>query len=336
MLNSRYLFFLIVPVFTFSCKKDNNQPEEPAACNSVDVTANDTFPVLFVTKEGTNMAIHQLKNGIQTSLISDPNYDFWWPKYSPDKQQILCYRSPGNDVIELNDFSQAQLWKFNADGTGGHMILQLSDYGWNAMGYAQWAPGGKKIVMGASNEDAADNNNVHWHLYVTDTAGNGAVKISNRSSYFSYPDISPDFTHITYCAYPSPLQTGTVFETELHVANLDTTTWTISSEVRATNNTRAEEHANYSSDGLSIAFYSYSGNNDFSIHTSTFTGGTITNIPTGGRYMSQPVFKNSNQLFFVLRQGSVCLNHIARSNETGGNELPYYRKLNQHFYQPEL
>ncbi|MFI5203117.1 MAG: hypothetical protein ACHQF2_01375 [Flavobacteriales bacterium] len=336
MFNSRSVFYLFIAIFAFSCKKDNEKPEEPVACNSTNITASDTFALLFVTKEGTNLAIHQLKNGIETSLISDPQYDFWWPKFSPSKQEILCYRSPGNDLTELNDFAQAELWKFNFDGTGGHMILKLSDYGWNATGYAQWSPDGKKIVMSASNEDAADNNVVHWHLYVTDTAGNNAQKISNRSSYFSYPDISPDFTKITYCAYPSPIQTGTAFETELHIATLDTATWVMSSEVRVTNNTRAEEHSNYSADGLSIVFYSYSGNNDFSLHTSTFTGGTITNIATGGRYMSQPVFRNSNEIFFVLRYGSMCLNYIARSNEAGSNELPYYRRLNQHFYHPEL
>ena len=78
-------------------------------------------------------------------LTSDPSYDSFWPKPSPDQTHILFVRTPAG--IHDRDYSKATTWIMNSDGGAVRQLLGLGVYGWTIQGHPEWRPNGKMVAM---------------------------------------------------------------------------------------------------------------------------------------------------------------------------------------------
>ena len=177
--------------------------------------------LLYNARSAETYEIWKFEDGIETPLVQSNDYDHWWARVVPDKSKFLCYRSPLGGRPD-NDYENAELWVFNMDGSGGHKIIDLADYGWRSQGVADWSPDGSKLVMAAEARDPNDNDNFHWHLFVTDFNGNNAVRISTRPTLYADPSWSPDGDKIVYCAFPEGFNQFDPFllNLEIHTAEL--------------------------------------------------------------------------------------------------------------------
>ena len=131
-------------------------------------------------------------------LTNDDRYDSWWPRISPDRTQILFYRSPKG--VHDNDYTKQGLWVMGADGSSPRQVRAAGADGWNIQLHAEWSPDGKNLVMvgGQSFEKA--------HIYITDQMGrNPRPLTSDKSSSSNHvdPSWSPDGKTIVFTACPT-------------------------------------------------------------------------------------------------------------------------------------
>ncbi len=102
--------------------------------------------VLFDSNRTGNYEIYRMQDdgsGI-AQLTTDPTYDSWWPKISPDRTRIMFARTPAG--VHDRDYTQVSTWVMNADGTGLTEILPLGAYGWGIQGHPEWSPDGTEIT----------------------------------------------------------------------------------------------------------------------------------------------------------------------------------------------
>ena len=79
----------------------------------------------------------------QVQLTNTPDNSEQYPKWSPDGSKILYKR--------CGDYSEADLWVINADGTNAHSVV--TDVGANAF---DWSPDGRWIVYGMNYDATGD------------------------------------------------------------------------------------------------------------------------------------------------------------------------------------
>jgi len=79
--------------------------------------------------------------------LSDPNYDYWWPKVTPDKSKILVYRSAVNLAKNHDDFQEAELLVVDIDNKNGSVLIEKGKHGWPGQGVSRWNKDGTKILM---------------------------------------------------------------------------------------------------------------------------------------------------------------------------------------------
>ena len=195
------------PIITFltglvvllsSCEK-----EKGISPSNIDCSEAILFNSKEIKKQGQNFNISvKVGNEIKV-LVEDADYDFWWARLHPDKTKFLCYRSPVGDNKEDNDYSRAELWQFNTDGTDGKKLIDLEDHAWHAQGVADWSPDGNHIVMIAElAEDNNKPNNRYFQLVRTDSDGSNPKQLTSGPGLRADPSWSPDGNQIIYVAFP--------------------------------------------------------------------------------------------------------------------------------------
>lgn len=194
------------------------------------------------------------KNDSFVQVINDVAYDYWWVQISPDKQHFLCYKSGIDNFFRENDYTNAELWMFKIDGTGGKKLIDKGQFSWRAQGYATWHPDGKHIVMAAEVKDPNDDANYRWHLFLTDTSSTTPIKLSNRVGLFASPVVNPGGNKLAYTAFPDGTESGSVFKQELFVADLDVTNGILTNETQLTDDTWWDQQPAWSPDGNSLVF----------------------------------------------------------------------------------
>lgn len=231
----------------FGCRRDLDiAPTE--------VSESLTDDIYYTSAEEDLLSIYNIANGVKKVIATDNDSDYWYTAVAPNKQKIVCYKSTAANFYRVDDYAQAQLWIFNADGSEGKPIIGDGKFGLRAQAFAHWHPNGKNLIMAVERKDPENNNNWRWHLAVTDTGGNNIRQLTSRAAYFAYPQISPNGLKIAYTAFPIDQSSGNQFESELFVADLDTNTWTISNEQQLTTNTLWEQNPQWSADMQSIIF----------------------------------------------------------------------------------
>lgn len=245
----RKLFFYILFAATALVGCEGSLPENETVLLS---PVSDTL--LYSSSESGPFQIFTKRNDSLIKVISDASFDYWWVQVSPDRQKFICYKSGIDNFFKENDYSNAELWMFNIDGTGGKLLIAKGANAWRAQGYAKWHPDGKHIIMAAELKDPADENNYRWHLFVADTAGTAPVQLSTRVGLFSCPAIDATGTKIAYSAFPEDITSGSVFKQEIFVADLDTSVWALFNEERITDDNWWDENPSFSPNGNFLVF----------------------------------------------------------------------------------
>ena len=121
-----------------------------------------------------------------TRLTTDPAYENWWARISPDRTKVLFYRSPAGNP---ENYGEASLWVMNADGTGITQLRAKGQDGWTMQGHGEWSPDGTKIAMFGSVGAALE-------IFVTTASGTHPVQYTNRGGVNTDVSWSPDGTKL--------------------------------------------------------------------------------------------------------------------------------------------
>lgn len=205
--------------------------------------------ILYSSNPNGNNELFRMQNGTSEVVLSDPAYDYWWPKVSPDKSQLLVYRSPHNSNKNHDDYDNADLMLFDIDGSNPQILINKGDYGWLGQGVARWNKDGSQILMATQQTVGTST---QWRLVITDEFGNNPQNLSDW--WIIDPNFSPDNTSIVFMAFPNNALSFDLTQLELHQADYDDVNNSISNIRRLTSNTTRDHDPSYSPDGMKIVF----------------------------------------------------------------------------------
>jgi TolB protein len=170
-------------------------------------------------------------------LTSDPAWDSWWAKLSPDRTRILFYRTPAG--THDRDYKQTSLWVMNADGTGLTRLLANGAYGWQFSGHAEWSPDGAHLAMLGGPKSP--------QIFITDASGANPRQVTSRPGNNVDPSWSPDGRSLLFVGCPVSVCTSQQYE--VYSVNTDGT-----GERRLTNDAARDQDPYYAPDGHAIAW----------------------------------------------------------------------------------
>lgn len=172
------------------------------------------------------------------ALTNDRGFDSWWPRISPDRHQVLFYRTPKG--VHDTDYTRTSLWVMAADGSDQRTLLANNAYHWQFQGHAEWSPDGQKLVMFGGSA-------ANLQIYVTDSLGQNPVAITNRPSPNLDPSWSPDGAAIAFVGSPN----GTTDPTDYEIFTVPSRGGTAT---RLTNDNLIDNDPYFSPDGTTLAF----------------------------------------------------------------------------------
>lgn len=309
------LYIVVIAALLAGCKgilPENETILFSAVSDTLYFNSAENGPFQVFTKRGT---------GFQ-QLITDEGFDYWWVRISPDRQHFLCYKSTTDNFFRENDYTNAQLWMFNIDGTNGKQIVGTGEFNIHAQGYATWHPNGKNIIFAAEIKDPADDNNYRWHLFVTDTVGTTAQQLTSRSALFAAPVVNATGNKIAYTAFPEGVQSGSVFKMELFTADFDVNTFAFTNETRLTTDQWWDQSPVWSPSGDAIVFSTATTETNIfeNVNLRKYTVAT-TDIDVlradGGAYNVPAWDKNGGYLYVQFRANAQRPFSLGRINADG-------------------
>lgn len=235
-----YCFFVFYIFLSCSDDKETIPVFEP-------VVSEETF--LYSSNEHGHNELYRYDNGQRTLVLSDENFDYWWPKVSPDKSKMLVYRSPVDPEKNHDNYPEADLILMNFDGSNSQLIIPKGKYGWSAQGVCRWNKDGSKILMASEQSTATGN---QWRLVITDNQGNNPKNLSDR--WIIDPNFSIDNGLVVFIGFPDNNLSFDLTKLELHKAEYDSANDTIINITRLTQNTTRDHDPSFSPDGSQIVF----------------------------------------------------------------------------------
>lgn len=175
-----------------------------------------------------------------SQLTRDTHYENWWPRISPDRTQILFYRSPQGDP---ENYSHASLWRMAIDGSGVTQLRAQGQDGWTMQGHGEWSPDGRRIAMFGSAGAALE-------LFVTDAQGKNPVQFTSRSGVNTDVSWSPDGSKLLFNGCVS----GVVPCTPAHYEIFVMPAVALATPTQLTNDGLADYDPYFSPDGRKIAW----------------------------------------------------------------------------------
>lgn len=104
-------------------------------------------------------------------LTTDPAFDSFWPKPSPDRTQIMFVRTPAG--VHDSDYSRASIWIMNADGRGLRQLIALGAFGWTIQAHPEWRPDGERIaIIGGANANP--------QIFLVNADGTNPVRVTSN------------------------------------------------------------------------------------------------------------------------------------------------------------
>ncbi|TMM56028.1 hypothetical protein FEE95_15410 [Maribacter algarum] len=248
LLQALCILTLVLIVFLFgSCDKDENS-ESPISENPIP-EEQLTSGFLFSSDKNGHNELFKHQDDQETLLLSDPNYDYWWPKVSPDKSKFLVYRSPTNTEKNHDDYQEAELLLVDADGKNERVLIEKGKHSWTGQGVARWNKDGSKILM-ISEQIVPEGK--QWRMVTTDAQGNNPKNLSDW--WIIDPNFSIDNSQVIFMAFPNNILSFDLSELELHSADYDATNESISNITRLTTNFTRDHDPSFSPNGKQIVF----------------------------------------------------------------------------------
>lgn len=245
LLQVRGIVFLTVFAFLISsCESESTNVE---IIDEIENTASSKM--FFSTDRNGFNELYLLENNKEVLVFSDPNYDYWWPKVSPDKSKMLVYRSAANPEKNHDDYQEAELVLAAIDGSNAVVIIEKGKHGWSGQGVARWNKDGSRILMIAEQNTPEGK---QWRMVTTDNEGNNPQNLSDW--WIIDPNFSIDNTTVVFMAFPDNELSFDLAELELHQADYDSESNTINSIKRLTENHTRDHDPSFSPDGKKIVF----------------------------------------------------------------------------------
>jgi len=223
------------------------------ACNEMNdemnPLPNSSDRILYSQNPNGYNELYKLENGVETVLISDPNFDYWWSKVSPDKSKILVYRSPTNPDKNHDDYEKAELVIADIDGSNVELIIPKGSNDWRAQGVARWNKDGTKILMCA---EILVGNEFQWRLIRTNSDGSDPKVLSDRWAIDC--NFSNDNNHVVFMGFPDNQLSFDLTKLELQIGEYDANLGTVSNIERVTNNNTRDHDPDYSPDDSKLVF----------------------------------------------------------------------------------
>ena len=277
---------IFLAIITISCGK-NESPE-------VVIPENDRDDILLYSKnpKGHN-ELYKLDNGVETSILSNPEYVYWWPKVSPDKSKLLVYRSLADPSKNHDNYQNAELVLSNIDGSNPTVLIDKDKFGWRAQGVCRWNKDGTKILMGAEIET---NGSYQWRVVLTDDEGENPKVLSD---YWAIDcNFSPDDSYIYFMGFIENKLTTDLTKLELLRGQYDALNDTLTNIRAFTSNNSRDHDPDVSPDNTKIVFSA--GNSDY-----TDVDLVLYDIPT----MAESILLNDNN----ANGGSMCWSQDGKS-----------------------
>jgi Tol biopolymer transport system component len=125
-------------------------------------------------------------------ITNDLKYDCWWPKISPNRENVLFYRATAG---EHENYSNASLWKYNFKTKMLFELRSANEDNWIMQGHAEWSPDGEKIAMFGGIGP-------YLEIFVTDQNGKNPIQYTNRKGYNTDVSWSADGKKLIFNGYP--------------------------------------------------------------------------------------------------------------------------------------
>ena len=242
-LQAIFISFLVFLIFVISsCEKDKST-DDPIP----DVPSKSS--ILYSSDKNGQNELYRLQGEQETILLSDSNYDYWWPKVSPDKSKMLVYRSEANPDKNHDDYQNAELLLVDIDGKNAQVLIEKGKHGWTGQGVCRWNKDGSKILMIAEQDGGTGK---QWRMVTTDAQGNNPINLSDW--WIIDPNFSIDNSQVVFMGFPDNVLSFDLSELELHSADYNSMNGSISNILRLTTNQTRDHDPSFSPDGKQIVF----------------------------------------------------------------------------------
>ncbi|MFK7813180.1 MAG: TolB family protein [Maribacter sp.] len=248
LLQAACILSLVLLVFIFSSCEKNETSDNPISENP-EPDEQIELGVLFSSDKNGHNELYKLKDEQEILLLSDPNYDYWWPKVSPDKSKFLVYRSAVNPDKNHDDYQNAELLVFDIDGKNPEVLIEKGKHNWTGQGVCRWNKDGSKILMIAEQVVPEGK---QWRMVRTDANGNNPKNLSDW--WIIDPNFSVDNSQVVFMAFPDNSLSFDLSELELHSADYNSSIGSISNILRLTSNFTRDHDPAFSPNGKQIVF----------------------------------------------------------------------------------
>lgn len=323
MRNLQYLVFVLF--IMLSCSNDKEIVTLP---ESIEVETR----FLYSSNENGHNELYRFEDGTQSLVLSDVNFDYWWPKVSPDKSKMLVYRSAANPDKNHDNYPEAELMLMNIDGSNPQVLIPKGKFSWTAQGVCRWNIDGTKILMASEQTTTAGN---QWRLVITDNQGNNPKNLSDR--WIIDPNFSIDNGSIVFVGFPENNLSFDLTKLEIHQADYNSVLDTILNITRLTQNNTRDHDPSFSPDGSKIVFSA--GNAEYTnvdlalfnvnlnaetdiLDDSGANGGSMCWSPDGKEIYFHSL--NLTQHPFQIKKLLVSSNTLERLLESTTNDFSFY------------
>lgn len=149
---------------------------------------------MFDSNRTGNFELYTMSpGGPANQITTDAQYDSWSPRVSPDRREILFYRTPAG--VHDTDYTQTSLWRVGVDGSELRQLRAAGADGWELQGHAEWSPDGQQLVMFGGSR-------MNPQLYLTDPSGQQPRALTERPGVNLDPSFTADGAAVLFVGCP--------------------------------------------------------------------------------------------------------------------------------------
>lgn len=272
---------------------DADADADSAGAPAVVSSAPSDGTLLFDSDGSGNFEVYRREvDGSAVQITDDPAFDSWWVRPSPDRTEILFYRTPA--MVHDTDFTKTSLWRAAADGSNPIEVIAAGANGWDQHGHAEWSPDGLRFVMFAGSR-------VSPQIWTTDPDGADPQQVTDDGGVNLDPSWSPDGANIFYVGCPNSV----CFPDNQEIYKIDAAG---GDRQRLTNDDIRDHDPYLSPDGTTLAWLSQTAPvgdgliaGIWDIRLASPDGANIRVLTTGDAVYSLPRYSSDGQTIFTHR-----------------------------------